>query len=587
MKKYILIVSAFISSLTLAAQTNISDSAELVKIYNALGGFGWTNPWDLSRPVSTWAGVTLTGSRISKIDLSARSLTGDLGSIRDVNLPMLKMLYISNEPLLTGNLPNFSGFPAMNDLRIQRTGLNGIFEEPTHMPLLSNLYVIYNYALGGSVPAFTQTPELQVFQGYYNKFTTIASSYALPKLWRFDVKNQNFAGGGITGPIPDFSQSPNLSYLVLAQNKFTGTIDVLEQNTKLTDVLVFQNELSGSLPDFSSSPNLRVLYASENNFTGSIPNYTQNLVQLILYDNQLSGAIPPLSGTNFNTLQFLLLGNNAFTFADFEAITNQDMIVKLQDPAQNNFTYSIQTNFLLQPGYNSVDAVNAKGTLSKLTYHWYKRNADGTTTLLDEITGNSVLLLGKYEYNLKAGDTIFAEVTHSDWTVSTNAGKNFFMLSDDYVLDVVLPVTFDKIEAFIQNGQLFVNWSTLKELNNSNFYIEISKDGKNFKRIDSPILTKAPDGNSENPLFYSFSISLTSSLFMALPFLGLLIVTTSRKKRLLIMATLIGLVFTFYACNKKEYEVGTNSSDNIFVRIAQADKDGTIKYSRVIKAINK
>ncbi len=56
------------------AQENAADRQALIEIYNNLGGSGWTTPWDLSQPMSTWAGVTLTNGRVTKLNLDSRNL---------------------------------------------------------------------------------------------------------------------------------------------------------------------------------------------------------------------------------------------------------------------------------------------------------------------------------------------------------------------------------------------------------------------------------------------------------------------------------------------------------------------------------
>ena len=76
---------------------------------------------------------------------------------------------------ITGNLPNFSGMPNLVDLRITRTGLNGVVEEPTNMPKLTTLYIVYNYSLG------VLFPRLRALQSFsFFRATTISSHQSLP-----------------------------------------------------------------------------------------------------------------------------------------------------------------------------------------------------------------------------------------------------------------------------------------------------------------------------------------------------------------------------------------------------------------------
>ncbi|MCH5714882.1 hypothetical protein [Niabella hibiscisoli] len=49
-------------------------------------------------------------------------------------------------------------------------------------------------------------------------------------------------------------------------------------------------------------------------------------------------------------------------------------------------------------------------------------------------------------------------------------------------------------------------------------------------------------------------------------------------------AVVVLLASTLYSCSKQD-AVSLPEQTNIFVRIAQVDKDGTTKYSPVIKAV--
>ena len=595
MKKLLSLFIIFLTGLlpfAAKAQENASDRQALIEVYNNLGGSGWSNPWDLSQPMSTWVGVTLINGRVTKLNLDGRNLQGDLSSIKEVSLPMLTTFYINNAYNLVGNIPAFTGMPKLTDLRIQRTGLNGIFEEPTNMPELTILYVIHNYSLGGCVPAFTSVPKLSVFQGYYNKFTCIAPSYNLPALWRFDVKNQNYYGGGITGPIPDFSGSPNLKYLVLAQNKFTGTITKLEANTQLTDVLVFENQLNGTLPAFTNSPNLKVIYASRNQFSGEAPNYNHlNLIQLIINNNQLSGTPPSITGTNLNTLQFYFIGSNLYDFSSFENIANQNLVNYLENPSKSGFTYSIQTRYdlIVSGNGNTADASNAGGSVSKITYHWHKIGIAGDTTLITSIHGNATIDLQDTAYNLQNGDVIFAAAEHEELTVSSLEGKRLILYSNNHTLSDILSVGFGKLSSFIQNGELLLNWNTISEINNNKFIIEVSKNGINGWKKIGEVNSKAGNGNSSINLDYSFKINLSNALELlaATMLLGLFIPSICRRKRIVLSIFALSMTVGYFSCQKSDSIREAKVGEKIFVRLSQVDKDGSITVLKIQEAVRK
>src|SRR5690349_3164023 len=87
------------TSVTVYAQAvNKQDSLALVDLYNSTNGANWfdnTN-WLTKSPVSTWAGITVTGTRIAGIDLNTNNLNGPI-------------------PSSLGNLVNLSDFLALSN----------------------------------------------------------------------------------------------------------------------------------------------------------------------------------------------------------------------------------------------------------------------------------------------------------------------------------------------------------------------------------------------------------------------------------------------------------------------------------------
>ncbi|MCH5721096.1 hypothetical protein [Niabella hibiscisoli] len=148
-----------------------------------------------------------------------------------------------------------------------------------------------------------------------------------------------------------------------------------------------------------------------------------------------------------------------------------------------------------------------------------------------------------------------------------------------------LPVNFSVVEATILNHSLSVNWATFSETDNSHFEIEISADGKQFTKIGE-VKTRAVNGNSDEPLTYTFTGDLHSVAawsgaiaFMLLGGAGLGF--NRRKKYVFTLLTVAGIAAGIVACSKNDKEVIGNDG-KLFVRIAQVDKDGTKKYSKVV-----
>ena len=91
-----------------------ADSLALVALYNSTGGNNWINNWDLSMPIDSWYGVTLTTSGcVEKIELSNNNL---IGSFPDLRFDSLTVLNISQNSIR--NLAELTGMPSLQNLNI-------------------------------------------------------------------------------------------------------------------------------------------------------------------------------------------------------------------------------------------------------------------------------------------------------------------------------------------------------------------------------------------------------------------------------------------------------------------------------------
>ncbi|MCH5721092.1 hypothetical protein [Niabella hibiscisoli] len=155
--------------------------------------------------------------------------------------------------------------------------------------------------------------------------------------------------------------------------------------------------------------------------------------------------------------------------------------------------------------------------------------------------------------------------------------------------NTILPVTFGSIDAFIKNDTLIVNFSSESETNNEHFDMEVSVDGKSFTKIGE-VKTKAIDGNTDETIAYKFTGDLKAMGIVAagagVLLLGGLGIGFGRRPRVgWIAVALAGIGWGIISCNKSESTLADTATD-IYVRIAQVDKDGARSYSKVIKAVN-
>jgi hypothetical protein len=133
----------FLSVLPLSAVAQVTpqDSLALAALYDATGGPGWANHanW-LSGPVSTWYGVTVSGDRVTRIELRGNGLSGSIPS-QIGNLTGLEQLFL-NDNSLSGSVPSEIGnLPGLTDLHLARNSLADPLPDSIHQ--LASLICLY------------------------------------------------------------------------------------------------------------------------------------------------------------------------------------------------------------------------------------------------------------------------------------------------------------------------------------------------------------------------------------------------------------------------------------------------------------
>lgn len=149
-----------------------------------------------------------------------------------------------------------------------------------------------------------------------------------------------------------------------------------------------------------------------------------------------------------------------------------------------------------------------------------------------------------------------------------------------------LPVHFGPVIAILKNNELFVNWSTLSETNNSHFNIQVSQNGTDFATI-ATVKSKAPNGTTDHITGYEQTIPLPVSVLSGFTIAFVLLSFSIKKRRsryLLIAVTLF--LCNLMACSRIEVTEDVYKNEKLFVRIEQVDIDGTKSYSKVI-AVNR
>jgi len=192
------------------------DSLALVALYDSTDGANWSNPWDLNSLVSTWNGVTVSGGRVTELNMGGNNMSGTF-------------------PAEIGNLDS------LTSLSLAGNQLTGAI--PAEIGNLANLtwLNLFENQLTGAIP---------VEIGGLTGLTTVELSF-----------NQ------LTGTIPaEIGNLTNLNWLFLSHNQLTGTVPVeIGSLTSLTQLAFYDNQLTGAIPvDFGNLTSLTVLLLFNN-----------------------------------------------------------------------------------------------------------------------------------------------------------------------------------------------------------------------------------------------------------------------------------------------------------------------------------
>ncbi len=265
------------------------DSLALVELYNKLDGKNWSNPWDLSLPMETYAGVKLSDERcVTAIYLPDNNLSGVIPpAIGD--FARLRVLDLSDNEITKGLPKELYQLTSLTDLNLSQNNLLGaILPDIEKLSYLTNLDLSGN-ELSGAIPS------------------EIGSIHNLSSL---KLSDNNF-----TDAIPStLGNIPYLRELYLGNNQLKSTIPSSLGNLSYLEFLAIgHNHLKLSIPkELSNLSNLRYLDLSNNDLLGSIPTelgQLSSLKGLQLNNNDLSGSIPKELG-NINPLSILNLSYN-------------------------------------------------------------------------------------------------------------------------------------------------------------------------------------------------------------------------------------------------------------------------------------
>ncbi|CAK9155939.1 unnamed protein product [Ilex paraguariensis] len=285
-------------------------------------------------------------------------------------LPKLQTIDLSDNSLLTGQLPNFSLNNSFQQMILYKTNFHGKLPDSIgNLKFLTTL-LLYNCNFTGWIPSslanLTQVLELDLSYNRFSgpippfhsstvpKLVDLGLSYnlldgaidsllfTLPSLQNLRMNNNHFTGqleeipnasssvleyvylqgNGLSGPIPrSISKLPRLFFLSLAANNFNGSmkLDIFQSLQNLTSLDLSDNNLAIESDDNEgfTFPSLEELRLSSCNLN-KIPKFLKNEVvlrSLNLSNNHIHGSVPSWL-LNSSTLYELDLSHNEVDFSD-------------------------------------------------------------------------------------------------------------------------------------------------------------------------------------------------------------------------------------------------------------------------------
>lgn len=237
------------------------------------------------------------------------------------HLRYLKELHVMISPGIKGEIPSqYGSFPNLRVLNLAINSLEGTIPSSlSSLDKLERLELENNYLIG-DIHFATNLRNLKELSFAYNPSVTgtIPDSISnLSKLKRLSLSNV-----GMSGTLPlSMLRLKHLEDLYLDDNKFSGSLDVIQEMYNLTHVYLEDNNFNDTIDEdfFFDMKNLVHVDLSTNNLRGSIPGHFFKFPDLEVLDmssNHFDGELPAedmLANANKSKIKFLSLHSNNIT----------------------------------------------------------------------------------------------------------------------------------------------------------------------------------------------------------------------------------------------------------------------------------
>jgi len=275
-------------------------------------------------------------NEIKKLDLGYNNFEGPLFTNDLINASDTLQILRTSSNDLTGSIPvNLQRMTDLRELWFASNNISGsIPDEISSLTKLRSIFAYDNNLIGTIPHNLGRLSKIEMIDISDNEIhgNIPATIGELKKLRKLVVKNMKLDGSlpesmgklknlemlfaslnSLTGSIPsNFSSLSNIRHLALNNNDFSGPLPYLNTgNLQLIDVST--NQITGSIPEhLLSSDALEFAYFSNNRLSGKIPRkyITQNLKDLWLDNNDLTGTIPDVPLVDFYAITEILLHRN-------------------------------------------------------------------------------------------------------------------------------------------------------------------------------------------------------------------------------------------------------------------------------------
>ncbi len=366
MKKiyFLLIIFGFFYN-SAFSQVTQEDFDALVAIYNSTDGTNWAHKdnWNVSTGTKDsvtdqWYGITVSGGRVTEINLPSNNLTGplptEIGNLTALFYLNLRWNKIDSIPAEIGQCT------ALNYISIGNNLFISLPPEIGNLPVLRTLSVIKG-------PLATIPPEIG----------------NISSLSRFEAYETN-----ITEIPVELGNCTNLDTVVLSSCKLNSVPAEINKLTKLTILDLGYNNIS-DLPDMSALTKLKLFYVNNNSLDfGDLEatNLTWGGISSTRYFSQSKVALTKSYSPGQTILTCTVSGsNNQYKWYRFnsEIIGETGNSITIPDTGYGSYYCVVtDTNFQDLTLYSITEDVNlTNGVLSK--------DYDALIALYDSTGGNS------------------------------------------------------------------------------------------------------------------------------------------------------------------------------------------------------